>query len=174
MTDADISRYRQFRNYSAQSTILYVVIITAVVAPISQTFVGQAMSIGFSSVWLGFLLVSVTTLSFSTVVVTTLHAIVSGTLLYRATVYSPSVRQTRAVREINQHQAGKFKSATASRRAHRHRHRIPFSFRISIPTRAIGGNSNKPKSCASYWYALFSDEVGEDRREKVRQNDAVW
>ena len=170
ITDADISRCRQFRNYSSQSIILYIVIITAVVAAISQTFVDQAMSIGISTVWLGFVLVNVKILSFSSVVLVILYAIVFGPLLYRATIYSPSIRQTRAVREMMQHHAGDFKSATTSR--HALRHRTPFG--LDIPVRAMGRISTKLNSCAGYWHTLFSNEVGEDRKEKVRQDDAVW
>ena len=98
MTDADIDKCKQHKNFTLGRVIFYTVIVAAMIAALSEELVDQMLDIILTSALLGFLLLNEQAINISPAILIVVYGVVGGTALYHLLVFVPSVRQARQAR----------------------------------------------------------------------------
>ena len=166
ITDADVERCKEHKNFTLGTFIFYVITIAAVVAMVSEALIDQLLSCILSSLWLMFLLTHERLLAISPLLLIGIYCVVAGSLLYYFLIFLPSVKRARKVSVNAKNHFLQRKSRTNNMREGKmHFHRI---LRRTIKLyhyflETIG-----------YCHAAVTCDYSKQRRNKVRQATLSW
>ena len=125
ITDDDVEKCREHKNFTLGTFIFYVITIAAIVAMVSEALIDQLLSTILSSLWLMFLLVHERLAAISPLLLIGIYCVVAGALLYYFLVFIPSVRRARKISAIADNPFMQRKSRTSNMREGRmHIHRL--------------------------------------------------
>ena len=98
ITDDDIEKCREHKNFTLGSIVFYTVMIAAVIASVSEILVDQLLSTVLSTSLLGFLLLHTKLIEISPLLVVGIYGILFSIILYNLFIFAPSVKKARQAR----------------------------------------------------------------------------
>ena len=169
MTDADMERCKEHRDFTLGNIIFYTIMMAAVIAALSEILVDQLLTFILSSMLLAFLLLHSKLLAISPLLLICIYGIFGGISLYYLGVYVPSVKRAHKARA---------KRAQTAKEAVRSRPRNTLGKQTSTFAggllRGFRRFGARTAEYAGYLHTIITFEKIERRREKRRYNDQLW
>ena len=169
MTDADMERCKEHRDFTLGSIIFYTIMMAAVIAALSELLIDQLLTFILSSMLLAFLLLHSKLLAISPLLLICIYGVFGGISLYYLGVFLPSVKRARKARA---------KRAQIARECVRSRPRNTLGKQTSTFAggllRSFRRFGARAAEYAGYLHTIITFEKVERRREKCRHNDLLW
>ena len=169
ITDDDVEKCKEHKNFNLGSIIFYTIMLAAVVAALNEILIDQLLTFILSSMLLAFLLVNTKLLAISPILLAVIYLVIGGAILYNLFVFIPSVKRARQARAKRAQAAREFARArsltTADKRKITFTENLIRGFRTLI-TRLV--------EHAGHLHSIISDESAERLREKNRNETLIW
>ena len=169
VTDADVERCKEHKNFTISRLIFYTIIIAALVATMSEILIDQLLTFVLSSLLLGFLLVHSKLLAISPLLLICTYSVFGGITLYHLCVFIPSVKRARQARVQRARAAREFARSRPMTAADRQSNSYYYGF-----LRSISKLSARFFEYAGYLHTIISSERGETQREILRNEIVMW
>ena len=169
ITDADVERCKEHKNFTLNRVIFYTIIIAAIVATISEILIDQLLTFVLSSLLLGFLLIHSKLLAISPLLLICIYGVFGGITLYHLCVFIPSVKRARRARVKKARAAREFARSRPISAVDRQSNSYNYGF-----MRAIRKLGTRFFEYAGYLHTIVSSERGETQREILRNETVMW
>ena len=169
ITDADVERCKEHKNFTISRIIFYTIIIAALVATMSEILIDQLLTFVLSSLLLGFLLVHSKLLAISPLLLICTYGVFGGITLYHLCVFIPSVKRARQARVKKARASREFARSRPINAVDRQSNSYNYGF-----LRAIRNLGTRFLEYAGYLHTIISSERGETQREILRNEAVMW
>ena len=169
MTDADVEKCKEHKNFTLGTIIFYTIMIASVVAAVSDVLVDQCLTFIFSSSLLGFLLIHSKLLAISPLLLVLIYLVIGGAILYNLFVFIPSVKRARQARAKRAQAAREFARTRSSKTVKKRT--VTFTDDVIRGLRAL---FIRIFEYTGQGHTVISYEGAERRKEKLRNVTLQW
>ena len=166
ITDDDVEKCREHKNFTLGSVIFYTIMFAAVIAAVSEIFVDQLLSTVLSTGLLGFLLLHVKLIAISPLLLLGIYGILLSIIFYNLFLFGPSLKKARQARVKKAQAAKEFGKSKLSRKK-----------RMTVASDLL----RRFKKLKDYflefigtWHAFISNEGDDWMKEKERHESILW
>ena len=166
MTDADVEKCKEHKNFTLGSIIFYTIMMAAIIAAVSEVLVDQFLSCILASSLLGFLLLHTQLIAISPFLVVGIYALIFGITLYHLLIFVPSVSRARQARHKRAKAAREFaRSKLNGKKTHT-------TLRDFL--RRLKKLNDYFLEFAGRWHTILSNEGAEVKKEKDMHDETIW